>query len=711
MADAALRLAGHASITTLANSYRTAQVVLDFVNAAFVGSLPDFPLHATAESAPGTPVVPDVGQVIVAPLLEDDRQGATKNDRTAVPDGEKARTGPEKEADLVAAALAAALGLGDSEDALPCPVFDKDLKIFRPLAAGDCAVLYRSGTNAELFEEALRARGIPCHKEEQHGFFLRPEVRDAVSLARFLCVPADLPALLAVLRSPLGRLSDKAMLGLLQASGHQAPGARAEAALTALDAGAPTLAQILRSAQGRVGREPLNAILDSALSSLGAEAAYGHALVNDPAEGRLARQNLRRFLEICLALETGSGLSPTALLAELERLAARNETGNAPGQRGSVTLMTIHKSKGLEFPLVALVDTARPWAQRDPYWVTAPAEDGDGRTFHYVGTLDEAPVGDLGFDRLAAAHAEATREECLRLLYVAMTRARQYLLVTGHRPGRLKGVEGTVFYVHLRAATAAAEGRSAQLLPAFGVELAVLASSPHPGELAFAPAPPERNEPTHLFENFRGAADRRLPAELEIVTPSQGHGAELATAEDRAPGTLPLEASVPASDAALFGSLVHAGLQAWLEERPFDLSAAFREMAPGRERPEWLSRAARQLLAFQNDPVWRSWQEAGVEIACELPLVHLAGDELVQGAADAVVTVASGRLKVIDFKTTLFESGSRPTAEALHSFSRRRGFETQVGAYARALRAIYPEALVEAEIYFVDLQRFLRLEV
>lgn len=707
MGDAVRRFEGRADVATLSKSYRTAQVVLDFVNETFGdGALADFPPHATAESAPGKAVIPDVGRVVLAPLLEDDPADTPQ---------ETARRGAEKEAVLVADALAAALGVADG--ALPSPVFDKERGDFRPLTAGDCAILYRSGTNAELFEEALRARGIPCHKEEQHGFFGRPEVRDALSLLRFLCIPADLPALLAVLRSPFGRVEDELTVQLLDETRGAEPADRSRALLLALATHEPELAATLTAALARVGKEPLNAIADGALSALDAEAAYGHSLVNDAAEGLLARQNLRRLLEIALALETGSGMSPTALLGELERLAERNETGNAPAQGGSVTLMTIHKSKGLEYPLVALVDTARPWAQKDPYWVSSPAENGDGRTFYYVGTRDGAPEDDAAFDRLAADFDAGTRAECMRLLYVAMTRARQYLFVTGHRPPRIRGVDGTVFYEHLRDAQLSPMApRTATPLSLGGVTLSVWESEPRPDGIAMS-APRERTDASgDLLAGLVHEADPRastLPSELGIVTPSHGHGEDLATAEDADAGeSLPLDASVPSADTALFGTLVHSGLQAWLEDRPFDLITAWRAAVPGRERPDWLARAAAQLLAFQQDPIWLGWRATtGVSIRCELPLVHLDGHELVQGAADAVVEMPDGPVLVIDFKTTLFLAGTEPSEAALRAFCRRRGFEGQLGSYARALRAIEPGRTVSALVYFVERQAFVPLPV
>lgn len=699
MGDAMVRFADRAKVATLSQSYRTAQVVLDFVNAAFAGgALPDFPHHSTARTESGDLVIPDVGRVILAPLLDDDPAN--------LPD---AQAGPQKEAALVADALAAALGLTGA--GLACPVFDKDLNIFRPLAAGDCAVLYRSGSHAELFEDAFRARGIACHKEEQHGFFSRPEVRDVLSLARFLCIPADLPSLLVVLKSPFGCVSDETMLRFLADDRDLSPAERAQSLLSALQTATPHLVCILRHALAQVGREPLHAVLDAALLGLGAEAAYAHPDVNDQAEGSLAGQNIRRFLEICLALESGAALTPAALVAELERLARRNETGNAPVQGGSVTLMTIHKSKGLEFPLVALVDTARPWAQRDPYWVTAETPEGDGRTFYYVGTRDAAPTDDPAFELLQNTYERGTREECMRLLYVAMTRARQYLLITGHRPARSKGIEGTIFYDHLR--TCLSTVRTPEVLSQFEVPLAALNSNPDPCAVPMSAMPSCPATETALLDGLVDEGLRappHLPAELEIVSPSSVHD-DLSSSDGTAAfgGNFVVDTTVPADSAALFGTLVHEGLQAWLEGRPYDLALTWSTLSSEPDPPPWLSLVAAQIFNVQCDPIWNAWRSAGIRIDCELPLVQRRDDQLIQGAADAVVFTAVNEIQVIDFKTTLFVGN--PSLEDLQAFCRRRGFAGQLSAYAQALRAIHPNSRVHAQIYFVALRRFLPLDV
>ncbi len=682
IATAATTLAGRVEHASLTSSYRTAQVVLDIVNAVFTpGLLPDFPAHATALGEGEAPVVPDAGRVLVAPLIEASE---------VVPD--PAAT----EAELIAATLERILS-----GALASPVFDKELGRFRPIGPGDCAILYRSGTNAELFEAALRARGIPCHKEEQHGFYARPEVADALALLRFLCIPCDLTALLTVLRSPLGRLSDRTMLELLSDTAGEKTAVRPRLLLDLLADRDPRFAPAafaIERALDALGTRSTAAVLRDALAELAAAEAYAHPLVHTAAEGDLARRNLARLVEIAFQLEDRKALSPSALLARLDEAAKRDETGNAPVAAGSVSLMTIHKSKGLEFPFVAVVDAARPWAQRDLHWIAGP-----GGGVHYVGTKADQPLRDPEFAALLAGGEVEARQECARLLYVAMTRARQYLMVTGHLAAQTRGLKGTSFYPELW--TVATSYPTEQTIEIEGLLVRAISStldpSAHIAPLDFVHAAAVLPKAAEVYAPLVTAArvppPSSLPAELKLVTPSADHGEDRDLHDEE---VRLKDDALPDGVASLFGTLVHLGLQAWLEDKPFVALAAYRALTQDAvaEAPAWLGEVQCHIETTRSDAAWTRLTARARRIRCELPLVHHAHDGLVVGALDALVETEDGRAVIVDFKSSIF--AGRPGAEALQRFARRRGYDAQLARYGDAVAALLPEARVETLLYF-----------
>src|SRR5690606_2914567 len=101
-------------------------------------------------------------------------------------------------------------------------------------------------------------------------------------------------------------------------------------------------------------------------------------------EGELAKANLQKFYELVLKAEEDGFRDLVSLFNELDRLEETEEIGNAATGREAVTLMTIHKSKGLEFPFVILVGTGEPWEKRDLYWAKGDHPDF-GPGMYYVG--------------------------------------------------------------------------------------------------------------------------------------------------------------------------------------------------------------------------------------------------------------------------------------------------------------------------------------
>ncbi len=325
-------------------------------------------------------------------------------------------------------------------------VRDRQTGVARRAVAGDIAILFRTRDGHQAFQRALEQRAIPSYVYKGLGFFDADEVKDVFALLRYLANPVSELRAAAFLRSRFVRLSDVALVRL-------APGLAAamvrpadcddeldaddRAVLAALRRVVPawlTLADRIRPSE----------LLDHVL----AQTAYAYELgsLDEGPARRQARENLKKVRGLVRRIEN-RGYATLARVADyLDRLSAGDESAAAVDAVDSVNLMTAHAAKGLEFPVVFLVNLGRGGGGgRDPIRV-APLEH-DEEIAVSVGTFRSAADDDA---------ADRDREELKRLLYVAVTRARDrlYLATTLDDRGRFevaKGGLGDVLPADLRA--------------------------------------------------------------------------------------------------------------------------------------------------------------------------------------------------------------------------------------------------------------------
>jgi len=306
----------------------------------------------------------------------------------------------------------------------------------RPLVGADVAILLRSFEQAGLYQQALAQRGIPTLVVGGRNFYGAPEVRDLGALLLALCDPWDRFASAAVLRSPLGGLSDDALV-LLEAQGKLElgrHGAGCTAALPARDAAAlDRIGRLVRRLAREVDRLGPAAVLRHAIDALDLRTIWAAA---SNGEQRLA--NVEKLLRL---LEERQGLGA---LAAAEEILARGEDPRdreAPADVAAfadsraVRILTVHASKGLEFPVVVL-----------PELGAGEKPDTSAVFFERERGLAVKPTDPLG-DRLVDEHAQevldalASRRnaESRRLFYVAVTRARDLLVLCGEKGSRGAG--------------------------------------------------------------------------------------------------------------------------------------------------------------------------------------------------------------------------------------------------------------------------------
>ena len=449
---------------------RNAPAVLDAVNAVFAGhpeGFVDFEPH-TAEltDLPGhVAVLPLAVAEDVPPLQQaGEGRGEGLRDPLTTPRDEAEEGARHKEAVQFA-------------DLLQTIVSDwsvnEDGKQRRAIY-GDIMVLVRSRTHLQVYEEALRARHIPFISSRRGGLLDTLEAEDVQALLRFLITPfADL-ALAQVLRTPVFACSDADLMTISglriedRGAESQERGASGEGKVlpSILNPQSPILdsqssipdprsswwsrlqhlaepspalqraAELLQRWLALADKLPVHDLLDRIYFEGDVLARYTAVL---PPEMRAkVAANLHAFMEIALSVDAGRYPSLPRFLQELREL--RDSPDDAPdeGKLGTagdaVRIYTVHESKGLEAPIVWLLDANAEKKNREGNDVLLDWPTHEPQPLHFSLYADQASRGRRRAPLFEQDAAQQAREE-MNLLYVAMTRAQQALIVSGNGKG------------------------------------------------------------------------------------------------------------------------------------------------------------------------------------------------------------------------------------------------------------------------------------
>jgi ATP-dependent exoDNAse (exonuclease V) beta subunit len=301
-----------------------------------------------------------------------------------------------------------------------------------PVAFGDVAVLFRTLNQVKAYEYALARRGIPYYVVKGRGFFQCQEVRDVVNLLGAVARTDDGIALAAVLRSPFFGVGDDTLWRLAWPDGSETPTLphRFRQPPDLGDLGADTLAlgrarALLADLRRLRNRSAIAELLVRALAATDLEAVY-----LTQSQGRQKVANVRKVIELARDFDRHGEGGIAEFVRRLRALDADDpreaEALLASEHDQVVRLMTIHQAKGLEFPVVVLVDLGRA-LERDRETVVVDPDHGllaaplfgpGGQTMRHA-----------GLEAFRAREQERAQAEYARLLYVACTRAADELVL------------------------------------------------------------------------------------------------------------------------------------------------------------------------------------------------------------------------------------------------------------------------------------------
>lgn len=347
----------------------------------------------------------------------------------------------QAEARIVGHRILDLVGKGASN---PLRIYDKELKGYRNADFKDIVILLRTVRNwADTFEEELGAMGVPIFADTGTGYFKRIEVQIILSLLQIIDNPLQDIPLLAVLKSPIGGFSSQELLDIRQIDRNISfYEAITFAGKKDDDMGRKVSTFLSRLEAWR--EKALHMPTDQLIWYLYNDTGY-MSYVSAMPEGHQRRENLKILFERAKKYEDTSFKGLFNFINFIEKIkSGSGDMGNAKilGEGDNVVrIMSIHKSKGLEFPVVILGGVGKGFNMQDTRKaVLLHHEMGFGADL--VDVDKRITYATLPKKALKHKIKMETLSEEMRILYVGMTRAKEKLIITGFDRNITKTVKG-----------------------------------------------------------------------------------------------------------------------------------------------------------------------------------------------------------------------------------------------------------------------------
>ena len=617
---------------------------------------------------------------------------------------------------------------------------------FRPVRPEDIVILLRSpGSVGQYYQRALEQQGVRCSSGGGMDLLATQEVGALRSLLETISNPRQDIPLISTLASPVfGFTADD----LAAVRANHKKGCIYEALLESSLPKAGEFLKTLEALRQEARHCTLTQLLESCLNTTKLDSIFAAM-----AGGEARRANLEIFFQLAAAYEGGAIRDLNQFLDHLKSMEDRGMLTPGEGVSGSVSIMSIHKSKGLEFPVVFLGSLSRKFNQESlRQQILCDRELGLGLSVADPETRTRYPSVSKG--AIAARMTAESVSEEMRVLYVAMTRARDRLIMTYSAEnlqkvlqdiaqrmdfdgGRLlcqdTGCPGTWVLLTALGRTEAGE------LHALGGRPRETHSSDYPWKIRVAQPPeapqaaapeqePQRQLPEGTEETLRQALDFHYAYEAATQAPSKqtatgrkGREKDEEAAQEAAPEKSRQRSWRRPSfcekqvEGKAYGSAIHAAMQYLRYENCGSREQVARELERLTEEG-FLSKEVSSLIkpqsiwAFFDTEIGRRLRQ-GESCLREFKFSilddgshygeGLEGEQvLLQGVVDCALLEEDG-ITVLDFKTDYVTEETLPRV-----LSRYR---TQVETYAQALTRIYERPVKEKLLYFFHLNRFEKL--
>jgi ATP-dependent exoDNAse (exonuclease V) beta subunit len=534
----------------------------------------------------------------------------------------------------------------------------------RPLDYGDVAILCRGSRSFSAYEDALERAGLPFLTVAGRGFYGRPEIRDVLNALQAIADPTDDLALAGLLRSPAFALSDMALYYLCQARG---PAGESRSLWGVLQSAPDSLseedgararraARLVARWHAQVGRSSVADVLKAFLD----DTDYRAGLIQ-AGQARAARNVAKLLADAHRSGIVGVG-------EFLDYVAGLRDSGMREGEaraiaEGAVQIMTVHAAKGLEFPVVAIGDVTHGGGGGngllvDHRWGVLPSIKDEEGSLPAMYCLGKGRADDQD-----AAESD-------RLLYVAATRAREILFLSGciglrqngsiSKSGGWLGKLGGPECLGLTGREIACNEEGAGTVqttlrvgdsrlsctvyePGFEPDVRLHEAAGRIGPVG--PMPPPLLGPV---APRREQVDPRL-SEQDRIPPQRVWQVVPRVKRPRAPawviGSLVHEAlaawRIP--DAAAGGGTVN-GFAAWAESRARESG-----LTDARQLADAVRRTRQLLLRFRSHPLYAEMAGADLRLH-EVPYSLVAQGQVESGIIDAVYQ-RQGSWTIVEFKT------------------------------------------------------------
>ncbi len=558
-----------------------------------------------------------------------------------------------------------------------------DQEQVRAVEYGDIMILMRNRTHIGEYEAVLREHGIPFIGSQRGSLLENQEIQNLEKLLDSLMTPFDNLAIAQILKSPIFAASDDDLLGLSLIHEDKKWYQRLSTAKAELDDDHPLkrAARLLPRWHRLADTIPVHDLIDRIYAEGNIMQRYAASV--PVAQRQQVTANLLRFHELSLELDSGRYPSLSRFLHYLRSIRvhsdARPDEPAAAEGRSSVRLMTIHASKGLEAPVVFLADCDNQGGHHNAYsaLVDWPAHSTRPTRFQLLAT--KAATDQMTGSVLTQKEAAQKREE-LNLLYVAITRARQYLIVTG-TAGKQSSGWHELIETGIETLTAPdSDGCYHYATGSYSEERVAAREAQHPPQ---SKVPAELRRPIH-----------DTPPAERIVAPSLGYNDGNDAGEAQRD-----------SEATRRGMAIHRALDLMTREPPLTSDQARQRIrhesaiADDLALDQWIDEASRTIANSDFSAVFKP--AAGRRILNEMPLMYRDGGRSVSGIVDRLIISDDGIL-LIDYKTHQLDDLTQLDAIAAR-------FEDQMQLYRKGVARIWPGLKIKSGLLFTHSARLVWL--